>query len=58
MRRVVVVNDCAHVIEDMLPFLRRRFDVELIERTRGLYSKTVKCAAHDGRAAQIRGLGR
>ena len=41
MRRVVVVNDCAHVIEDMLPFLRRRFDVELIERTRGLYSKTL-----------------
>jgi hypothetical protein len=38
--KVVVVNDCAHVLEDILPYLRQEFDVEYIMRTRNLWSKT------------------
>jgi glycosyltransferase involved in cell wall biosynthesis len=38
--RIVVVNDCAHVFEDLIPLLTDQFDVEFIQRTRGFWSKT------------------
>ena len=38
--KVVVVNDCAHVMEDLIPYLSRSFDIEFIQRTRGVWSKT------------------
>lgn len=39
-KRIIVVNDCAHVMEDLIPHLTDRFDIDFIRRTRGLWSKT------------------
>ena len=36
---VVIVNDCAHVMEDMIPYLSD-FNVKFIRHGRGLWSKT------------------
>jgi len=38
--KVVIVNDCSHVMEDLMPYLSERFDIEFIMRSRGLWSKT------------------
>jgi hypothetical protein len=38
--KVVVVNDCAHVMEDLIPYLSPDFEIQFIQRTRGLWSKT------------------
>ena len=38
--KVVIVNDCSHVMEDLMPYLSERFDIEFITRSRGLWSKT------------------
>lgn len=38
--KVVVVNDCAHVMEDLIPYLTNDFDIKFIQRSRGLWSKT------------------
>jgi hypothetical protein len=40
MDKIVVVNDCAHVLWDMLPFLRDDFDVQYVPRGRGWVDKT------------------
>ncbi len=39
-KRIVIVNDCAHVMEDLIPHLTDQFDIDFIQRTRGLWSKT------------------
>jgi len=39
--KAVVVNDCAHVMEDLIPYLSESFDVKFIQRSRGWWSKTV-----------------
>ena len=39
--KVVVVNDCAHVLEDLIPHLSKRFDIKFIRRSRGWFSKTL-----------------
>ena len=39
--KVVVVNDCAHVLEDLIPYLSERFNIEFIQRSRGWFSKTL-----------------
>jgi|BEDMetMinimDraft_2_1075160.scaffolds.fasta_scaffold00018_22 hypothetical protein len=39
--KVVVVNDCAHVFEDLIPLLTDKFDIQFVQRTRGLWSKTL-----------------
>jgi len=36
----VVVNDCAHVMEDILPHFSSDFEIQFLQRTRGLRSKT------------------
>ena len=36
----MVVNDCAHVMEDLIPYLTNDFNIKFIQRTRGLWSKT------------------
>ena len=38
--KVVVVNDCAYVMADLIPYLESDFDIEFIQRSRGLWSKT------------------
>jgi hypothetical protein len=38
--KVLVVNDCAHVMEDLIPYLSSKFDIQFIQRSRGLWSKT------------------
>jgi hypothetical protein len=38
--KVVVLNDCAHVMEDLIPHLLNEFDIEFIPRSRSLWSKT------------------
>jgi len=38
--KVVVVNDCAHVMEDLMPYLSESFEVKFIQRSRGWWSKT------------------
>jgi len=38
--KIVVVNDCAHVMEDLIPYLTNDFNIEFIQRTKGLWSKT------------------
>lgn len=39
---VVVVNDCGHVMEDLLPYLRNSFgEIEFLQRSRRWLSKTV-----------------
>ncbi|MEM0117955.1 MAG: hypothetical protein QXV32_05870 [Conexivisphaerales archaeon] len=40
MEKVVVVNDCAHVFEDLIPELKNDYEIEFIQRTRSLTSKT------------------
>lgn len=37
---VVVVNDCAYVMEDLIPYLSNEFNIKFIQRTRRLWSKT------------------
>lgn len=39
--KVCVVNDCAHVMEDLLPLLRKDFDINFIKRSRNIFSKTI-----------------
>ncbi len=39
--KLVIVNDCAHVMEDIIPYVSDKFDINFIKRTRGLYSKTL-----------------
>jgi len=45
--KVVIVNDCAHVLEDLIPHLLKlfNFDIQVIQRTRGLWSKTFGIAS-------------
>jgi len=38
--KVLVVNDCAHVMEDLIPYLSSKFEIQFLQRTRGLWSKT------------------
>jgi hypothetical protein len=38
--KVVVVNDCAHVMETLIPSLQNEFDIKFVKRTRGLWDKT------------------
>ena len=40
LRKVVIVNDCAHVMEDIIPYLQGDFNIRFIRRSRGLWSKT------------------
>lgn len=38
--KIVVVNDCAHVMEDIIPYVPCEFEIQFLHRTRGLWSKT------------------
>jgi len=38
--KVLVVNDCAHVMEDLIPYLSSKFEIQFLQRTRELWSKT------------------
>ncbi|MGI0080664.1 MAG: hypothetical protein ACRECH_13700, partial [Nitrososphaerales archaeon] len=38
--KLVVVNDCAHVMEDIIPLLSDSFQISFLRRTRGLWDKT------------------
>jgi hypothetical protein len=38
--KVVVVDDCSHVMADIIPFLDKDIEVQSLSRTRGLWSKT------------------
>ena len=38
--KIVVVNDCAHVMEDIIPYMPWKFEIQFLHRTRGLWSKT------------------
>jgi hypothetical protein len=38
--KVVIVNDCAHVMEDLISYLSSEFEIQFLQRTRGLWSKT------------------
>jgi len=39
--KVAVINDCAFVFEDLLPFLEKKFDIVFIKRSRKFFDKTV-----------------
>lgn len=39
-RRLVIVNDCAYVMEELIPHLSKYYDITFIKRTRNLFSKT------------------
>ena len=40
LTKVVVVNDCAHTTANLVPFLQDDFEIDMLLRTRGLWSKT------------------
>lgn len=39
--KVVVVNDCAYCMEDMLPFLQQQAEIRFLRRSRGAVDKTL-----------------
>jgi hypothetical protein len=41
LKTVNIVNDCAHVMQDLIPHLQEDFSINRVERSRGLYSKTL-----------------
>ncbi len=40
-RHIVIVNDCAHVMEDLIPYLSKSYHIDFIQRSRARYSKTL-----------------
>jgi hypothetical protein len=42
--KVVIVDDCSHVMADIIPFLDKDIEVQSLSRTRGLWSKTLGIA--------------
>jgi hypothetical protein len=38
--KLVIVNDCAHVMQDLIPLLSDTYEISFLKRTRGLWSKT------------------
>lgn len=44
MLKVQVINDCANTTANLIPHLKKEFDIELLLHTRGLWSKTVGLA--------------
>ncbi|TET63348.1 hypothetical protein E3J49_06720 [Candidatus Bathyarchaeota archaeon] len=40
IEKVIVINDCAFVMEQLIPFLSKDFDIDFVKRSRGKWSKT------------------
>ncbi|MDG7036582.1 MAG: hypothetical protein JRN32_00965 [Nitrososphaerota archaeon] len=44
MAKLVIVNDCAHVMENLIPVVSKVYTVEYLRRTRSPFSKTLNLA--------------
>jgi hypothetical protein len=40
MKKIVIINDCAFVMSDLIPYLTDSYRIQFLTRSRNLYSKT------------------
>ncbi len=40
-RQIIIVNDCAYVMSDLIPYLSKSYKIKFLTRSRNLFSKTL-----------------